>query len=67
MREVSAPALLPDATESAPQPPAGVASEASFVREAWAAGQSPPQIATALGVRLERVEMLLLTTFFDFP
>ena len=67
MREASAPALLPDATESAPQPPAGVASDASLVLEAWAAGQSPPQIATALGVPIERVEMLLLMTFFDFP
>ena len=67
MREAPAPALLPDATESAPPPSAGGASDAPYVLQAWAAGQSPPQIATALGVPIERVETLLLTTFFDFP
>jgi hypothetical protein len=66
MRQAPAPPLLPD-TDSAPQPSAGMASDAAFALEAWAAGQPPPQIATALGVPLESVETLLLTTFFDFP
>ena len=68
MREAPAPALLPDDTQSAPHPFAGAATDASLVLAAWAAGQSLPQIAAALGgVRIEHVETLLLTTFFDVP
>ena len=64
MTETQAAAVVTDG--SAAPPSALVAIDISVVVEAWAAGRPVAEIATALGIPVERVESLLLATFFDF-